>query len=40
MGRLPGRDVCRDVFYPGFKNCLYGGGTGRFAGTGHFLSRL
>ena len=29
-GRLPGRDV----FYPGFKNCLYGrrDGTGRLPG--------
>ena len=31
-GRLPGRDV----FYPGFKNCLYGRRDGMFAGTGRF----
>ena len=32
-GCLPGRDV----FYPGFKNCLYGRREVTFAGTGRFL---
>ena len=35
-GRFPGRDV----FYPAFKNCLYGRRDGMFAKTGRFLSRL
>ena len=36
-GCLPGRDV----FYPGFKNCLYAGRRdGMFAGTGRFSSRV
>ena len=36
-GRLrPGRDV----FYPGFKNCLCGRRDGMFAGTGRFSSRV
>ena len=35
-GCLPGRDV----FYPGFKNCLYGRRDGMFAGTGRCSSRV
>ena len=35
-GHLPGRDV----FYPDFKNCLYGRWDRMFARTGRFLSWL
>ena len=40
MGGETGRLAGRDVFYPGFKNCLYGRPDGIFAGTGRFSSRV